>query len=108
MSPDVLFFMTKGQSAMGSKEVTITSEKSVVSFKIEDVNGDALVYDFPLEAKDLSDPTNKDVNFAYAYSLPTLLPLLKVTPDQPFCITSPNGMLKLNVDGYDVYVMPLR
>jgi hypothetical protein len=108
MSPDVLFFMTKGQSAMASKEVTLTCKNSVTMFTITDVNGDELQYEFPLNAKDINNPANKSVEFTYSYSLTTLLPLLKNVPDQPFCITAPTGMIKLTIDGFDVYIMPVR
>lgn len=108
MSADVLFFMTKGQAAMSSKEVTLTCKNSVTTFTIEDINGDVLEYEFPLQAKDVNTPSNKNVEFTYSYSLPTLLPLLKQVPDQPFCITTPTGMIKLNIDGFDVYIMPVR
>lgn len=108
MSPDIVFFMTKGQGAMNSKEVNIVCTKSTTVFTIEDVNGDVFEYEFPAVTTDLTNPANKDITFKYSYSLPTLLPLLKAAPDQPFVITTPTGMIRINVDGYDVYVMPVR
>lgn len=104
MTPDVLFFMTKGQQAMGSDEVKIVCKDSSVSFEISDINGDAMTYEFPAEAVMLDG--SDDTSFSHTYPLKTILPLFKACPDEPFCITTPTGMLKLQVDGFDVYIMP--
>ena len=106
MNPEAVLLMSKGQSAMSSDEVTITSDKTGVSFEMTDINGDAFTHKFADKATLLDKSANgKDVNFTHKYPLKVILPLFKVSSDAPFLVTT-KGMLKVAVNGLDMYVLP--
>jgi hypothetical protein len=106
MNPEAVLLMSKGQSAMSSDEVTLTSDKDGVRFEMTDINGDAFTYKFANNVTVVDKTTNgKDVNFTHKYPLKVILPLFKVSSDAPFFMTT-KGMLKVVVNGLDMYVLP--
>jgi hypothetical protein len=104
MTADVLYFMNKGRAAMGSDEVKLVCTDSQVTFEITDISGDVMECEFPLRAAGANG--EKNVSFTFTYPLKTLLALFKTCPSQQFNITTPTGMLKLSVEGFDIYVLP--
>lgn len=106
MNPEAVLMMSKGQSAMTSEDVALISDKNGVSLEMTDINGDVFNYHFadaPLLVDKKAD--GKDTNFIHKYPLKIVLPLFKVCSDSPFFITS-RGMIKLVVNGLDMYVLP--
>jgi len=106
INPEAVLLMSKGQSAMSSDDVTLTSDKDGVVFEMTDINGDAFTYKFADKVTLVDKAANgKDVNFIHKYPLKVLLPLFKVSSDAPFFVTT-RGMLKVVVNGLDLYVLP--
>jgi len=103
MTPEAVLTMQKGQTAMDAELVTFTSDKDGISFQIEDVNKDGLNYIFGDHVEPVGSGTNTD--FTYKYSLKTIIPLFKQVSDGYFHITT-KGMLKLTVNGLDLYIIP--
>jgi hypothetical protein len=106
MNPEAVLLMSKGQTAMTADEVSLISDKEGVHFEMTDINGDAFTHAFA-DKVTLVDKKAKgdDTNFTHKYPLKVLLPLFKVSSDMPFHITS-RGMLKIVVNGLDMYVLP--
>lgn len=115
IDPEVVLMMQKGQAAMSSDEITFvgTGElhhqgagvPSGVFFEMSDINADKMSYQFANGATRLDDEDDQPVNFNHAYALKTLLPLFKVNPTGRFSLTT-QGILKIVINGLDVYVMP--
>lgn len=106
MNPEAVLLMSKSQGAMNSDEVSLVSTDDGVYFEMSDINGDVLTYKFAnkvdIEAAKV-DP--KDIKFNHRYPLKVLLPLFKVSANSPFFVTS-RGMLKVVVNGLDMYILP--
>jgi hypothetical protein len=106
MNPEAVLLMSKGQSAMSSDEVVLTSSDEGIVFEMTDINGDAFTHNFAEKATVVDKTVSgKDVNFTHKYPLKVILPLFKVSSDAPFFVTT-RGMLKVVVNGLDVYVLP--
>lgn len=106
MNPEAVLLMSKGQSAMSSDEVTLTSSKDGIVFEMSDINGDTMTHHFADKATVVDKSANgKDTNFTHKYPLKVVLPLLKVSADTPFYLTA-RGMMKVVVNGLDMYVLP--
>lgn len=106
MNPEAVLLMSKGQGAMTADEVSLISDADGVHFEMTDINGDAFTYKFADKVTIVDPKTNgKDTNFSHKYPLKVILPLFKVSSDAPFYIT-PRGMLKIVVNGLDMYVLP--
>jgi hypothetical protein len=106
MTAEAVLLMSKAQSAMGSDEITLTSQEDGVSFEMADMNSDVFSYKFGEEVTVVDkDADRKDTNFTHKYPIKILLPLLKVSSDEPFLITS-RGILKIVVNGLDFYILP--
>lgn len=106
MNPEAVLLMSKGQGAMTADEVSLISDKDGVHFEMTDINGDAFTYKFA-DKVSLADPkaNGKDTNFIHKYPLKVILPLFKTSSDTPFFVTA-RGMLKIVVNGLDMYVLP--
>lgn len=108
LDPEVVLMMQKGQSAMSTDEIkfvgTTQDDESVsVSFEMSDINADKMSYQFANTAIRLDD--DAPVGFSHTYALKTLLPLFKINPTGHFSLTT-QGILKIVINGLDVYVMP--
>ena len=105
MNPEAVLLMSKGQGAMGADEVTLISDKDGVRFEISDINGDAFTHDFAKKVIVVDPAKGDDTSFTHKYPLKVMLPLFKTASDVPFYITN-KGMLKVVVNGLDMYVLP--
>ena len=106
MNPEAVLLMSKGQSAMSSDEVSLVCDEDGVRFEMTDINGDAFTHHFAEEVSIVDKKSKgKDTNFVHKYPLKVVLPLLKAASDTPFYMTS-RGMLKIVVNGLDLFVLP--
>jgi hypothetical protein len=104
LTDEAINFMSKGSVAMASDEITITAGPDGTFFEITDINGDVFSYTFPSNAIDIT--STKDAEFSHTFPLKTLLPLLKAAGSDTVHLTDKNGMMKMVVEGFDVYVFP--
>ncbi len=90
-----IVILQKSVAAMGNAElVTIVGDKRGVSFELEDINGDVFDHTFGKVT---------DHQFSHKYPVKTLLALLK--ENQTFMVGK-KGMIKFDVNGIGVYVLP--
>ncbi len=105
IDPEVVLMMQKGQAAMSADEITFVGNSDGVFFEMSDINADKMNYQFANKATRLDDEDDMPVAFVHAYALKTLLPLFKINPTGCFTLTT-QGILKIVINGLDVYVMP--
>lgn len=103
LTNDAVSILQKGQAAMSADEVSIISNTGGVSFELIDVTSDVFKHVFA----DAALPLTPDAvtSFAYRYPLKTILALFKKEPDGHFDIGQ-KGILRVNINGLDVYVLP--
>lgn len=102
LNSEAVILLQKGKSAMSSDVVSIISNNDEVSFEMVDVNNDVFKHTFSDNPITLS---GNDNIFANRYPVDTLLALFKQNPETYFEIGK-NGMLKINVNDLDIYVLP--
>jgi len=102
LNAEAVLLLQKGQAAMGAENVSIISNDGV-SLELVDVNNDVFSHTFAPFAKPLTD--NENAKFAYRYPVKTVLPLFKHDAEGTFEIGE-KGILKVNVNGLDIYVLP--
>lgn len=105
IDPEVVLMMQKGQTAMSADEITFIGSAKGVVFEMSDINADKMSYQFANNAIRLDDEDDQPINFVHSYALKTLLPLFKINPAGHFSLTT-QGILKIVINGLDVYVMP--
>lgn len=105
IDPEVVLMMQKGQSAMYTDEITFMGSPDGVFFELSDINADKMSYQFANKALRLAQDDTTPVSFIHSYALKTLLPLFKINPSGCFSLTT-QGILKIVINGLDVYVMP--
>jgi len=92
---DDVVMLTKAASSVASDDlVSINSDGQSVSFVLSEFNKDVFKHEF------FETPNT----FANKYSLKILLSLLKQNTTGEFVISS-KGILKINVNGFDFYIM---
>ena len=102
LNSEAVVLLQKGMAAMTAETVSIISNDGV-SFEMVDVNNDVFKHTFADNAIALlQDGDNK---FAHRYPIKTLLALFKQNPESSFEVGK-NGILKINVNELDVYVLP--
>lgn len=102
LTPQAVYMLQKGQSAMSAEPVSLICNPDGVTFEFVDVNSDKFSYTFTDEvtaAKDASD------SFTYKYPIKILLPLFKHNAESTFQIGR-KGMLNIVVNNLNVYVLP--
>lgn len=102
LNAEAVSLLSKGQGAMGSETVSIMSDDGV-SFELTDVNSDAFKHTFAPDVELLDEDASE--NFTHRYPAKTLLALFKQNPDGYFEIGE-KGILSINVNGLDIYVLP--
>jgi len=103
MTPEAVLLMSKGVNAMGAEDVTFIGTKNSVSFEMEDVNKDIMSYKFANGITVQDD--DKDPHFKYTYAAYYVLALFKQNSDGHFHLTT-KGMMKIVVNGLDIYILP--
>lgn len=104
ISPAAINYMARGMTAMSSDEIKIICDEDNTRFEIADVNGDVLTYEFDTTAVDIT--SSKPAEFEHTYPLKTLLPLLKAMDHETCYITKDHGMIRMSVEGLDMYIFP--
>lgn len=102
MNAEAVSLLQKGQSAMGSETVSIISDDGV-SFELTDVSSDTFKHTFAPDVDILDEDASP--SFTHRYPVKTLLALFKQNPDGYFEIGE-KGILSINVNGLDIYVLP--
>jgi len=102
LNAEAVSLLQKGQAAMGSETVTIVSADGI-SFELTDINSDVFKHTFAPAVDVLDEDANP--NFSHRYPVKTLLALFKQNPDGQFKIGE-KGILNINVNGLDIYVLP--
>jgi len=103
LNVEAVSLLQRGQSAMGSDTASIIGNEDGVSFELTDVNGDVFKHYISSDVQLLDN--NADETFSHRYLLKTLLALFKQNPDGSFDIGE-KGILNINVNGLDLYVLP--
>ena len=104
LTGETVMLLQQAIASMGSDVVTIISNNGV-SFEIVDVNNDVFKHNFEFEIESLDDENN--TNFAYRYPAKKLLGLFKINPTATFDV-SDTGRLCINVNGFDVTILPIQ
>jgi len=103
LNAEAVSLLQKGHTAMGDDRVNIVSDDNGVTFVITDVNGDDMRHTFTQNVTLLDGV--EDNNFTHRYPIKTLLSIFKQNPEGEFSIGS-KGILKINVNGLDIFVLP--
>lgn len=104
INPDAVLMMQKGQAAMSADEVTFVGSDDGMVFEMADGNADKMNCLFTTIVTRV-DGEDTPTAFVHTYALKILLPLFKINPTGYFFLTS-QGMLKIVINGLDVYVLP--
>lgn len=93
--------LKKSEAAMKADEVTIISNDEGVSFELNDVNNDIFKHELQLKAEIIE---GQSLAFAFRYPAKLLISLLRnnVTHFE----VAERGSLKLNLNGFDIFVLP--
>lgn len=102
MTPETVLMIQKGYSAMKTDELTLNYSKDGVILEMNDINGDSFTYKISNEIETLEGNSS---DFSYKYPIKTLLPLFKTVPESDFYISS-RGMLKIEINKLNIYVLP--
>lgn len=107
MTKDSLETLSRGLSAMGASTMKIFTENGSVLCDVKDVEGDTLCHKIAEDFTALD--TNSEDDFEYEYSFKTMIPLfkeaMKSNPSFDIEITR-RGIMKLEVNGLSLYVIP--
>lgn len=101
ITPEVITTMQRGQSAMGTDEITFVGNDIGVSFEMSDINNDVLAFKID---DDITSVNGTTPDFSYKYPIKTVYSLFKANSDGFFHVTS-KGLLKVVVNNLDIYVL---
>lgn len=102
MTPETVLMIQKGYNAMKSDELILNNSKNGVVLEINDVNGDSFTYKI---CNNIETIEGEPQEFSYKYPIKTLLPLFKTAPENVFYVSS-RGMLKIEINKLNIYVIP--
>lgn len=97
LTPQAVYMLQKGQSAMGSDMVSLICNEEGITFEFVDANDDKFSHQFTSEG-------SSDV-FTYKYPIKILLPLFKHDAESSFKIGK-KGMLNIVVNNLNIFVLP--
>lgn len=103
ITPEAVYLLQKGQTAMGADVVSVISNDDGVTFELMDVNGDKFSHTFTHEVTKITD--DADTTFVNKYPLKTVLSLFKHNPEGAFSIGR-KGILNIVVNHLNVFVLP--
>jgi len=104
LTGETVMLLQQAIASMGSDVVTIISNNGV-SFEIVDVNNDVFKHNFEFDVESLDGEDN--TTFAHRYPAKKLLGLFKINPTATFDV-SDTGRLCINVNGFDVTILPIQ
>ncbi|MGI0075960.1 MAG: hypothetical protein ACREAU_00960 [Nitrosopumilaceae archaeon] len=102
LNGEAVLLVQKAASAMGSDLVSIVYNDKGVHFQITDITGDVFSYTLAKHADALA---HQGTDFSFNYPIKLLLTLFKQVPDSKIAIGA-KGMLRVSVNGIDIYVLP--
>ncbi len=102
LTPQAVYMLQKGQSAMGSDVVTLISNSDGVTFEFVDINSDKFSHTF---TKNVVVSEDADESFSYHYPIKILLALFKHDAEGTFQIGR-KGMLNIVVNNLNIFVLP--
>lgn len=105
MNPAAVLLMQKGQSAMGSDEITFVGNDDGVSFEVTDVNSDKMEYKFADSVQKEVEGDRAPAKFMHKYPIKTITTLFKEVSTARFYLTT-KGILRVTVHNLDMYVLP--
>lgn len=107
LNGEAVALLQKGANAMGGDLVAIAHDGVGVQFEIIDINGDVFSYTFTKDIKSLDDDGEESEvgTFTFSYPIKLILTLFKQIPDGSINIGK-KGMLCMNINGIDIYVLP--
>jgi hypothetical protein len=106
LDTDSIDTLIKAQNAMGVDFVTVISNESKgMCFELMDANKDIFSHEFSAQAVSIVD--RDDVEFVHRYPIKSLIPLIK--QNSPHTIqVSERGIMKIDVSGINVFVLPVH
>jgi len=93
--------LKKSEAAMKADEITIISNDDGVSFELNDVNNDIFRHELQIKAEILSGDS---LAFAFRYPAKLLISLLRNNVN--YFEVAERGSLKLQINGFDIFVFP--
>lgn len=96
LDPEAISLLQKGAAAMAVETTAIVSDNRGVTFEIEDVNSDKFEHTWSEVI---------DTKFSHKYPVKTLVTLFKQVPEGEIEIGQ-KGILRINVNDLDIYVLP--
>lgn len=103
VTPEAVYLLQKGQSAMGATNVSVISNDKGVTFELTDQNGDKFSHTFTDEVQ--TTASDADTTFVNHYIVKTLLALFKENPEGTFSIGR-KGILNITVNGLNIFLLP--
>lgn len=103
LNAEAVSLLQKGHGAMGSETVSIIGGEDGVSFELTDVNSDVFKHQISSDVQLLDSDAPE--TFSHRYLLKTLLALFKQNAEGSFDIGA-KGILNINVNGLNLYVLP--
>lgn len=97
LTPQAVYMLQKGQTAMGADVVSLICNSEGITFQYVDGNDDKFSHTFTLEGSSES--------FTYKYPIKILLPLFKHDAENTFKIGR-KGMLNIMVNNLNIFVLP--
>ena len=102
LTPQAVYMLQKGQTAMGADVVSLISNDNGVTFEFVDVNSDKFSYTF---TERIAFDAGANATFTYKYPIKILLPLFKHNAESTFQIGR-KGMLNIVVNNLNIFVLP--
>ena len=102
LNAEAVSVLQQAYAAMGTETVSIIGGDGV-AFELEDINEDKFRHAFAPDSVQVGDTTTGA--FAHKYPIKTILALFKQNPDGEFEIGE-KGILRINVNGLNIYVLP--
>ena len=102
LTPQAVYMLQKGQTAMGADVVSLISNNEGVTFEFVDVNSDKFTHTF---TERIAMNAGANNTFTYKYPIKILLPLFKHDAESTFQIGR-KGMLNIVVNNLNIFVLP--
>lgn len=103
LNKEIVNMIQRGITAMNGDTITIINNDKETFIEILDNNNDVFKYTLPHQAESLDKFL--DPSFAFRYCAKTILTLFKHNPEGHFCVGD-RGILAVEINGLNVYVMP--
>jgi len=102
LNQEAVSLMQEGAGAMGS-DIIAFSGGDGVQFSLTDISSDVFTHEFAADFDRLDDAA--PATFNHSYPIKTILALFKQNPNGYFEIGG-KGILKININGLDTFVLP--